>query len=311
MQIHTRKVGILGAGKIGAGVALQLAVQGLADEVILFDRSPVKAVGEAMDLMDSVTYLPHHFVAYGGSIADMKNVDIVVNCAGRMRYPGETRLDMIDNMVQITDTLIDPLSKSGFDGIIISISNPSDVIAQYLQYRLDWPKNQIFSTGTALDSARLQMQLSARLDINRRSIHAYMLGEHGDSCVIPWSQILVAGRPVKDLLAEKDDGSRRYSIQDIEDAVRGAGAFENQSKGGSVYGVASAAAEMIRAIYHNEHKVIPCSIALDDVWGVTGGFASVPVQIGENGVEDVIDMPITDEEMDKIPRVGEYFERVF
>ena len=159
MAIKTRKIGIIGAGNVGSHLALQFAVQGLADEVVFYDINNDKAHGESHALLDAVSYQPHHFEAYAGPAADMKDADILINASGTPRLPGQTRLDMMDSAVATSKEFIPLIKESRFDGIIISISNPCDIIAEYLQYKLDWPKEKIIGSGTGLDSARLQMQL--------------------------------------------------------------------------------------------------------------------------------------------------------
>lgn len=296
MAIKTRKVGIIGAGNVGSHLGLQLAVQGLADEVVFYDVNNDKAMGESLDLMDAVSYQPHHFEAYAGTIDDMKDADIMINASGKPRLPGQTRLDMMDGGIATTKEFLPLIEKSGFDGIIISISNPCDIIAEYIQYKLDYPKNKIIGSGTALDSARLQYQLSDQLKINRRSLTAYLLGEHGDSSMIPWSHVTVAGKKLDELLAEKPELYKMDPKDVILEKVHREGYVENTTKGCTEFGVTSATAELVRAIYHNEHKVLPVSVYLDGLYGIKDSFASVPVKIGKNGVEDIIELHLTDEE---------------
>lgn len=296
MAIKTRKVGIIGAGNVGSHLGLQLAVQGLADEVVFYDVNNDKAMGESLDLMDAVSYQPHHFEAYAGTIDDMKDADIMINASGKPRLPGQTRLDMMDGGIATTKEFLPLIEKSGFDGIIISISNPCDIIAEYIQYKLDYPKNKIIGSGTALDSARLQYQLSDQLKINRRSLTAYLLGEHGDSSMIPWSHVTVAGKKLDELLAEKPELYKMDPKDVILEKVHREGYVENTTKGCTEFGVTSATAELVRAIYHNEHKVLPVSVYLDGPYGIKDSFASVPVKIGKDGVEDIIELHLTDEE---------------
>ncbi len=297
MAIKTRKVGIIGAGNVGSHLGLQLAIQGLADEVVFYDVNPEKAMGESMDLMDAVSYQPHHFEAYAGTIDDMKDADIMINASGKPRLPGQTRLDMMDGGIATTQEFLPLIEKSGFDGIIISISNPCDIIAEYIQYKLDYPKHKIIGSGTALDSARLQYQLSDQLKINRRSLTAYLLGEHGDSSMIPWSHVTVAGKPIDELLAEKPELYHMDPKDVILEKVHREGYIENTSKGCTEFGVTSATAELVRAIYHNEHKVLPVSVYLNGPYGIEDSFASVPVKIGKDGVEDIIELHLTDQEL--------------
>ena len=313
MAIKTRKVGIIGAGNVGSHLGLQLAVQGLADEVVFYDVNNDKAMGESLDLMDAVSYQPHHFEAYAGTIDDMKDADIMINASGKPRLPGQTRLDMMDGGIATTKEFLPLIEKSGFDGIIISISNPCDIIAEYIQYKLDYPKNKIIGSGTALDSARLQYQLSDQLKINRRSLTAYLLGEHGDSSMIPWSHVTVAGKKLDELLAEKPELYKMDPKDVILEKVHREGYVENTTKGCTEFGVTSATAELVRAIYHNEHKVLPVSVYLDGPYGIKDSFASVPVKIGKDGVEDIIELHLTDEEnvelQASIKVLKEHFER--
>lgn len=313
MAIKTRKVGIIGAGNVGSHLGLQLAVQGLADEVVFYDVNNDKAMGESLDLMDAVSYQPHHFEAYAGTIDDMKDADIMINASGKPRLPGQTRLDMMDGGIATTKEFLPLIEKSGFDGIIISISNPCDIIAEYIQYKLDYPKNKIIGSGTALDSARLQYQLSDQLKINRRSLTAYLLGEHGDSSMIPWSHVTVAGKKLDELLAEKPELYKMDPKDVILEKVHREGYVENTTKGCTEFGVTSATAELVRAIYHNEHKVLPVSVYLDSPYGIKDSFASVPVKIGKDGVEDIIELHLTDEENAELAAsikvLKEHFER--
>ena len=313
MAIKTRKVGIIGAGNVGSHLGLQLAVQGLADEVVFYDVNNDKAMGESLDLMDAVSYQPHHFEAYAGTIDDMKDADIMINASGKPRLPGQTRLDMMDGGIATTKEFLPLIEKSGFDGIIISISNPCDIIAEYIQYKLDYPKNKIIGSGTALDSARLQYQLSDQLKINRRSLTAYLLGEHGDSSMIPWRHVTVAGKKLGELLAEKPELYKMDPKDVILEKVHREGYVENTTKGCTEFGVTSATAELVRAIYHNEHKVLPVSVYLDGPYGIKDSFASVPVKIGKDGVEDIIELHLTEEENAELEAsikvLKEHFER--
>lgn len=313
MAIKTRKVGIIGAGNVGSHLGLQLAVQGLADEVVFYDVNNDKAMGESLDLMDAVSYQPHHFEVYAGTIDDMKDADIMINASGKPRLPGQTRLDMMDGGIATTKEFLPLIEKSGFDGIIISISNPCDIIAEYIQYKLDYPKNKIIGSGTALDSARLQYQLSDQLKINRRSLTAYLLGEHGDSSMIPWSHVTVAGKKLDELLAEKPELYKMDPKDVILEKVHREGYVENTTKGCTEFGVTSATAELVRAIYHNEHKVLPVSVYLDGPYGIKDSFASVPVKIGKDGVEDIIELHLTEEENAELAAsikvLKEHFER--
>ena len=300
MSIKPRKVGVLGAGNVGSHVALQIAVQGLADDIVFFDTNTGKAEGEAMDLRDAVSYLPHHVTCTAVDGDELGDCDILVVAIGKTRQPGQTRLDMLADSVEECKKLIKVIHHSGFDGIIISITNPCDVITEYLARKLNWPKNHIIGSGTALDSARLQMQLSEQLNVNRRSVTAYVLGEHGDSSMVPWSHVTVGGKPICELLEENPDKYHMDSFEEVVYKVHRGGYFENANKGCTEFGVSSSTAELIRAIFHNEHKILPCSTWLNGQYGIHDTFASVPVKLGADGVEDVIEIHLTEEEQKEL-----------
>ena len=296
MSIKTRKIGILGAGNVGAHMGLQLVVQGIADEIVFYDIAKEKTDGEIRDILDCVSYYPHHVEVYQGTVDDMKDADIIINTVGGSMKLTNDRLVLLENTIKINKQLVPLIEKSGFDGIIMSITNPCDVVVQYLQYKLDWPKNKIFGSGTALDSARLQLMLCQQLKINRNSINAYLLGEHGNSAMIPWSHVSVAGKPIDELLREQSD---RYKIEPkdvILQKVKNQGYIENSSKGCTEYGVTASTSELVRAVLHNEHKVIPCAVYLDGQYGVHDVYTSVPAIIGKDGVEGIIEINLTDDE---------------
>lgn len=296
MAIQLRKVGIIGAGNVGSHVAYALAMQGEADVLLLNDIHEDKARGEALDIMDAVAYLPHRVEAKYSRIEDMGDCDIIVNAVGMPPAPEKSRLEMLDDTVGMLKDIYPRIAASGFDGIIISISNPADVVAAYLQHQLDWPVHKVLSTGTALDSARLQRQLSTKWGIDGRSLTAYALGEHGFSAMIPWSHLGVAGKPLRELLEERGD---RFVLADFEKELaemKQGGYVVLEGKGCTEFGVAACTVEIVRAIFHDEHKVIPCSVYLDGEYGQEPVFASVPAVIGRDGVEDIIELHLSPEE---------------
>ena len=295
-MIKTRKIEIMGAGHVGSHAALLLAVRGIADEIVFYDIKQEKAAAEAMDIRDAVSYFPHHVDVYDGSMEDMKDADILINAAGKRAFPWQTRLDLLEESVRTCQDLVPRIAASGFDGIIISISNPCDIIAAYLQNRLGWPAQKIIGSGTALDSARLQMQLSEQLHISRRSLTAYLLGEHGDSSMIPWSHVTAAGKPVLELVRENPEVYQMDPPDVILEKVHQGGYTENADKGCTEFGVASAVCEIICAILHDEHKILPCSVKLDRHYGGPSCFASVPARLGACGIEDIPEISLTKSE---------------
>ena len=195
--IKNGKIVIIGAGHVGSHCGLSLMMQGLATEIVYIDIDRNKAVMQALDLDDMASNLDRDFTVRAGDYSDCADAHIVVMAAGKSRLPGQTRLDMFDDSIKMMNTIVGPLKESGFHGILISISNPADIIADFLRKRLGLPRSQVFSTGTSLDSARLRRMLSEITGVSRHSIQAYCMGEHGDSQFIPVSHIQIGGIPGK------------------------------------------------------------------------------------------------------------------
>lgn len=293
--MKVRKIGIIGAGHVGSHVAFALATQGEVDSLVLIDTDLEKAEAQALDVMDSVSYLPHQVVAVAGNYADLNDADSVVICVGPPSGPSEDRLDELEEMIEVLDTVLPQLKTSGFNGTIINISNPADVVATYIKAYLDYPATKILSTGCVLDSARLQSQLAKALGVNRRSLTAYCLGEHGFSAMIPWSHVTVARQPLTSYLASQQRAALNES--DILQATKDGGYKVLLGKGSTEFGIATSLVEVVRAIYHDEKKVLPVSVYLDGEYGQTGIFASVPTVIGKSGVERIFEWQLSPEEV--------------
>lgn len=289
--MNTRKIGIIGAGHVGSHVGFALATQGEVDELILIDCDQKKAAAQALDISDAVSYLPHHVTSYGGEYQDLLGADCVVICVGPPSGPSEDRLDELEELVSVLDDVLPKLQESGFDGFIINISNPADVITTYIQSYLDYPKEKILSTGCVLDSARLQSQLSKHLEINRQSIQAFCLGEHGFSAMIPWSHVTISGQPLEVYLSAQDLAILNYEqlLQETKDG----GYQVLLGKGSTEFGIATALVEVTKSIFHDERKVLPVSVYLDGQFGQEGIFASVPAVIGKNGVERLLEWQLS------------------
>ncbi|MDU5198857.1 MAG: L-lactate dehydrogenase [Veillonella sp.] len=269
-----RKVGIIGTGHVGSHVAFSLALQGEVDELYLMDIDEKKAQAQAMDINDAVSYIPHQVTATSGPIEECGDCDILVFSAGPLPNLYQDRLESLGETVAVLKDVIPRIKQSSFQGFIISISNPADVVATYLCKHLEWNPKRIISTGTALDSARLQKELAHIFTISNRSITAYCLGEHGGSAMVPWSH-----------------------HTKVLDDVKIGGYHVLAGKGSTEFGIASATTELIRAVFHDEKKVLPCSCYLNGQYGEEGIFASTPAVIGKDGIEDVFELQLTNEEL--------------
>lgn len=299
MSIKTRRVVIVGSGNVGSHCAFSLAVQGVCDEIIMIDKIEKKANAEAVDLSDTVSYLPHYVTSRKGTFEDCSDADIIVVSLGVPPEPNKSRLDFLEGTIREVDTIIEPIMKSGFDGIIVVISNPVDVVANYILEKTKLPKNRVFGTGTTLDSSRLRRILSHETGIDAKSIQGYTMGEHGDSQMVPWSHVSLGGKPIFDLIKEKPKTFGNLDLDDIEKKAAFAAYEIIAGKGCTEFGIGVGLTEIVKTILHNERKILPATTLLNGEYGQTDVFASVPVIMSKDGIEEIIEINLTNNEKEK------------
>lgn len=294
--MKTRKVGIVGLGHVGAHVAYSLIIQGIVSELVLVDAKADKLASEVQDLRDAQMYAPHKVEIKTGNYLDLGDCDILVNCIGDIKLVATgNRLDELNFTAAQVKGAVKKLMSTGFNGIIINITNPCDVITDLIWKYSGLPKNQVFGTGTGLDTSRLVSKLSLQTGIAPNSISAYMIGEHGASQMAAWSCVSFAGVPLSVLekqLPEKF-GFEKPLLQ--KQAIDG-GWVTYAGKQCTEYGICSTAARMVRCILNDEKIIMPASALLDGEYGEHNVFVGVPCLIGKNGIEQVMELPLTDEE---------------
>lgn len=290
MKITTTKVAIVGCGLVGSSTAFSLVTQGICDEVIMIDINEERAYGEMLDLRDSIEYLNKNVKVKTGTYADCKDVDIIVITAGAPPKQGQSRLDTLGVSAKITKSIVDPIMKSGFDGIFIAISNPVDIIAYYIYKLSGLPKNQVIGTGTAIDSARLQNYIADLSHVDPRSVHAYCMGEHGDSQMVPWSSVTIAGKPFYDVIQDNKDLIGEVDLDDLVYKTSQKGWEILNRKGTTYYGIATACAGIIKAILNDENRIVPVSTLLEGEYGEHDVYAGVPTILNRSGAADVLEI---------------------
>ena len=296
--MKTRKVGIIGLGHVGAHVAYSLAVQGIADELVLVDMNEQKVASEVQDLRDAAAYLPHRVTVNPGDFADLGDCDVIVNSVGKIELlETHDRLTEMDFTIAAVRGYVDKIKASGFDGVLINITNPCDIVTRELAMGLGLPKGRVFGTGTGLDTSRLLSALNRQTGIDHKSITAYMLGEHGALQFAPWSCVSFRGMPLDELA--KTDEKFRFDRDALQKESIGGGWVTYAGKQCTEYGICTTAARMAHIVLHDEKAIMPASMELDGEYGETGLFAGVPCLIGKNGVEQIIELPLTDEEKAK------------
>jgi L-lactate dehydrogenase len=294
--MKTRKVGIIGLGHVGAHVAYALAVQGIADELVLVDTKEQKLASEVQDLRDAAAYLPHRVTVNGGDFADLGDCDVIVNSVGKIELlETHDRLTEMDFTIAAVRGYAHKIKESGFSGVLINITNPCDIVTRELALHLGLPRGRVFGTGTGLDTSRLLSALARQTGVDHKSITCYMLGEHGNLQFAPWSCVSFRGMPL-DKWAETDDRFR-FDRDALQKESIGGGWVTYNGKQCTEYGIATTAARMVHIVLHDEKTIMPASMELNGEYGESGLFAGVPCVIGKDGVEQVVQLPLTDQEL--------------
>ena len=285
----SNKVMIIGTGNVGASIAYSLINQRTAvNELVLVDINTEDAEGEAMDLRDALAVAPSYMKIKAGSYKDARGCDIIAITAGANQKPGETRLDLLKKNASIFRPMVKEIMQNGFRGIFLVITNPMDVMTYITWKYSGLPSDHVIGSGTVLDSARLRLKLSERLSIHPKSIHAFQVGEHGDSEFALWSTANVSGQPISTLVSKN-------TMDEIENYARNEAYEIIAKKGATHYGIGVCATHIIHSILNDERRVLPVS-SYDDWQNVFTGF---PTVIGRRGVIKRLDIKMSEEEVIK------------
>ncbi len=296
---RNRRVVLIGTGFVGMSFAYALLNQGGVEELVLIDRDVEKAEGEAMDLSHGVAYAPSPMKIWAGSYDDCKEADIVVITAGAAQLPGETRLDLTAKNTIITKGIVKQIMASGFDGVIVVVSNPVDIMTYVVQKASGLDRSRVVGSGTTLDTARLRYMLAQYMNIDSRNVHAYIMAEHGDSSFVPWTHASVGSKNLLELLEDKGNLDMA-ELQSIYENVRDAAYDIIRRKKATYYGIGMALARLIKAIMNDENSIFTVSAPLSGEYGADDVYIGVPAIIGRNGVREVLDIGLTGEDADKM-----------
>ncbi|AYE34196.1 L-lactate dehydrogenase [Clostridium septicum] len=314
MPLKARKVAIVGTGLVGSSTAFSLITQGVCEEILMIDINEERALGEVMDLNHCIEYLNRNTRVKRGSYEDCGDVDIVVITAGAPPKAGQTRLDTLDLSAQIAKSIVDPIMKSGFKGYFIIISNPVDIIAYHVYKLSGLPKSHVIGSGTSVDSARLKNFIGELLNVDPRSVQGYSMGEHGDSQMVPWSHVYVGGKPFNKVIEDNKDRVGNVDLDKLVADTAKAGWEVYNRKGTTYYAIATSTVAIIKAILNDENKIIPVSTLLDGEYGEENVFTGVPAVLNRNGVKEVVELDMTNEELDKFKKsnnvIREYISKL-
>ena len=297
-----RKIALIGTGMVGMSFAYCLLNQTICDELVLIDIDQKRAAGEAMDLNHGLAFAQSNMKIYAGSYEDCSNADIVTICAGVAQKNDETRLDLLKRNTAVFKSIIEPVTQSGFSGVFLIATNPVDIMARITQKLSGFPKERVIGSGTALDTARLRYLIGEYLNVDPRNVHAYVMGEHGDSEFVPWSQALVATKSIVELCEETPMRVRKERLDQIEEEVRSAAYKIIEAKKATYYGIGMALTRITKAILGDEQSVLTVSAMLKGEFGQKDVFIGVPCIINQNGIQRILPVKLTDEELEKLAK---------
>lgn len=292
--IETTRVVIVGAGFVGSTAAFTLMVQGIASEIVLIDINKDKCLGEALDLEHGLSFAPAARV-WAGDYADCREADVVVICAGLGQKPGQTRLELAKVNSKIVAEVVKNIGRYTDKAIILMVTNPLDVMTYVALKTSGLPNYQVFGTGTTLDSSRFRYLLAEEFGVAAESMGAYLLGEHGDSEVPIYSHVNLMGENIKNL--------PEYNKKAVTEAylkTKNAASEVICKKGATYYAIALAISRIVRAILYDENHVFPVSVSLTGQYGLKDVCLSLPTVIGRTGVKRVLEVNLTDEELEKL-----------
>lgn len=296
---NMQKCGVIGVGFVGATCAYTLAVSGLFSEVVLVDMNHKKAEGEAADINHGVSFAKPCFVR-AGAYADLAECGLIIIAAGANQKPGETRIELLSRNRIILSSIMEQLTAVNKDAVLLIVSNPVDVLTCMAQQLSGLPAGHVIGSGTVLDTARLKYLVGQKLGVDSRNVHAFIIGEHGDSELAVWSSANISGVDLDDYCRITGVTDPAAMLHQIYANVRDAAYAIIESKGATYYGIGMAVRRIAEAIVRDEHSVLPVSSMIQGHYGVDGICLGLPSIVGKNGVEAVLDIPLSTEELGRL-----------
>ena len=298
-KVNDRKVAIIGCGFVGSSSAFALMQSGLFSEMVLIDADVNRAEGEALDISHGLPFAKPMKI-YAGSYEDIADAAIVIVTAGAGQKPGETRLDLVKKNVEIFKSIIPEIAKQDFKGILLIVANPVDILTYVAAKLSKLPQGRVFGSGTVLDSARLKYLLGEHLDVDNRSVHAFIIGEHGDSEMAAWSSANVSGIPLNDFCEMRGYFKHEESMKKILEEVKNSAYEIIEKKHATYYGIAMSVRRICEAIIRDEKSILPVSSIQKGEYGIENVALSLPAIVGREGVEKVVPIKLSDTEKEEL-----------
>jgi len=304
-----RKAVMIGCGFVGSASVFSLMQSGLFSEIVLIDADKEKAKGEAMDISHGIPFAKQMKI-YAGDYTDVRDAGIVIITAGANQKPEETRLDLVHKNVSIFKQIIPAVMGAGFDGIILVVANPVDILTYVTQKLSSLPENRIIGSGTVLDTARLKYRLGEHLDVDSRSVHAFIIGEHGDSEIAAWSSANISGIPLNDFCEMRGHYQHEKSTTEIAEAVKNSAYEIIERKKATYYGVAMAVRRICEVIVRDEGSILPVSVRMHSEHGIDDVVLSMPCIVGKDGIETKVPIQLSEEEKFKLVKSAEVLKGI-
>ncbi len=309
-KTEKRKVVLIGTGMVGMSYAYAILNQNLCDELVLIDINKKKAEGEAMDLNHGVAFSGGNMEIYAGEYSDCRDADLIVLTAGLPQKERQCRLDLLKENRKIFESILHSVLQSGFCGIFLVATNPVDIMTRIVYEISGFSPEKVIGTGTALDTARLRYLLGEKFMIDPRNMHAYVMGEHGDSEFVPWSQAMMATKPIFDL-CEETKGCHFQELLELEEEVRMAAYKIIEAKKATYYGIGMAMARITKAIFGNEYSVLTVSAYLQGEYGESGIYIGIPCVVNRMGIQRIVELPLGGEEKQRLHSSCEMLENTY
>jgi L-lactate dehydrogenase len=298
------KIGVVGTGFVGSSAAYALVMRGVGREIVLVDKNAKRADAEADDIFHAVPFA-HPMEIYAGDYDALAGCRVVIMAAGVNQKPGESRMELLTRNAAVFSEVIPQIIMHAPDSVIVVATNPVDVMTHYtaqIAQKYDWHTGRIFGSGTTLDTARFRALLGRLIGIDSTHIHAYVVGEHGDSEVLAWSMVSVGGIPLEELIAERRTTLDQAKRDEIDQQVRRAAYHIIEGKGATYYGIGSALSRIVDVILHDQRAILTVCAPEQDVYGVQDVTVALPRLVSGEGVVERLPLPMNDEETEKLRR---------
>lgn len=308
-MVNIQKVAVIGCGFVGSTIAFTLMQRGIFSEMVLLDMNQEKAEGEAMDISHGLPFA-HTMEIYAGTYEDIRDAALVIITAGANQKPEETRLDMVQKNTRIMQSVVREICRVGCEGILLVVSNPVDILTCVALRESGFPRERVIGSGTVLDTARLKYLLGRLLKVDSRNVHAFIIGEHGDSELAVWSSANISGIDLEHFRELRGIPREQCSWKEIYEDVRDSAYDIIRCKGATYYGIGIAVARIAECIVRDGEAVLPVSVLLKGEYGLEGLCLSIPAIVGQNGAEQVLEIELGREEKEKLEESARQLQEV-